>query len=330
MLERDTTGQNSLDVVTTDPAVSVSLVLPSGAEVTAAIAPAYGIAFTIVPNGAFSNVEIPSVLSLPGTHTLFQIQVALPSGSYQIKANASSANSSSGILATYFSSSTVGVTATTDAANYKVGDTVVISGLAFDGATPVTGATVTASVSTPINIAASSVLGNFQLVGQQAVNASLTDYSYSATLRNTSTAVQSVRAQAQTASLPAGIAVLNDTLVFGDISANTSATSLNTITIERNPNQPFDPATLPWNVTTPGTPVNVTRQTQGPSMPPPETEFILAHSRPQRPVLTRPCCQLREHRLPATAFRGRRPRSFKSPSRWPALCLSRIRSNPRG
>jgi hypothetical protein len=262
-LEGDTTGQNSFDVVTTDPAVLVSLILPSSVEVTTANAASLGFTFTSVPNGTFSNVEIPSVLSFPGTHTLIQVPAGQPSGTYQIKANASNANSSSGLLATYFSSSTVGVTATTDAANYKVGNTVIISGLVFDGATPVTSATVTAAVSAPTPLAGSTTVGNIQLVSQQAINSSLTDYSYSATVTNTGAAVQSVRGQAQTSSLPAGIAVLNDTLVFGDVNASASATSLNTITIERNPSQSFDPATLQWTVTTPGTPVNVTLADSG-------------------------------------------------------------------
>ena len=86
------------------------------------------------------------------------------------------------MLATYFSSSTVGVASTTNSANYKVGDTVILSGLVFDGATPIVGANATAAVSTPVPLGSQTSLGNYQLVGENSINSNLTDYSYSVTL----------------------------------------------------------------------------------------------------------------------------------------------------
>jgi hypothetical protein len=256
-VEGDTTGGNSFDVLTSDPGIGVSLILPSSLVVTSTNAASLGFTFTVLPNGTLSEVEIPSLLSQPGTHTVIQVPGGQPSGGYQIQANASSVSATSAVAATYFSSSTVGVTVTTDAANYQSGATVIISGLVFDGATPVTGATATAAISTPVSLASQATVGNIQQVSSQAISSTLTDYSYSATLTNTGAAVQMVTAQAQTANLPSGISVLNDTLVFGNVAANASAASTNTITIERNPSQSFDPTTLQWNVSTPGAPVNV-------------------------------------------------------------------------
>jgi hypothetical protein len=119
-----------------------------------------GFTFAIVPDGTNGNAEIPSALSLPGTHTSIQIPGGQPSGAYQIKANASAATDDVAVLATYFSSSTAATAVTTDAANYKVGDTVILSGLVFDGTTPITGATVTATVSAPVSLAAQTSLGS--------------------------------------------------------------------------------------------------------------------------------------------------------------------------
>jgi hypothetical protein len=151
------------------------------------------------------------------------------------------------MLATYFSSSTVGVASTTNSANYKVGDTVILSGLVFDGATPIVGANATAAVSTPVPLGSQTSLGNYQLVGENSINSNLTDYSYSVTLTNTGGAAQQVIAQlARTP--PDGVSVLIQTLVFGSVSATSSATSINTFTIERDPTQSFDPSTLQWNV----------------------------------------------------------------------------------
>jgi hypothetical protein len=252
-VEGDIEGNNSFDVATSDPSVIVSLILPSGTEVTSSNAASLGFSFTTVAAGTNDNVQSLTPMSFPGTHTVIQIPGGQPSGTYQIKANASSSTADSGIIATYFASSTVGVSATTDSANYAVNDTVIISGLAFDGTTPVTGATVTAAVSVPSSL--SATVGNFQLLTQQAVSAILTDYTYSATLTNSGPSAQTV--VAQLAALPSGVTVLSDTLIFGDVGANSSATSLNTITIESNPSQSFNPSTLQWNVTTPGTPTAV-------------------------------------------------------------------------
>ena len=86
-LEGDTTGLNAFDVATSDSGVAVSLILPSGTEVTSANASGLGFTFTIIPENASSD-EVPSVLALPGTHTLIQIPGGQPSGVYNIKANA--------------------------------------------------------------------------------------------------------------------------------------------------------------------------------------------------------------------------------------------------
>jgi hypothetical protein len=165
-VEGDTTGGNFIDVATSDPAVVVSLILPSAIEVTSANAASLGFIFTIVADGGFAGADVPSALSIPGTHTVIQIPGGQLSGVYSIKADATGANADSGMLATYFSSSTVRATATTNAATYKVGDTVILSGLVFDQATPIRGATVNAAVSARLPAAQTS-LGNYQLIGQQ-------------------------------------------------------------------------------------------------------------------------------------------------------------------
>jgi hypothetical protein len=261
-LEADTTGGNVFDAVTTDPTVSVSVVLPSNIEVTNANASSFGYTFTIVPSGTLPAIEIPSVFSLPGTHTVIQVPPGQASGVYNIKANASAASTDSAILATYFSSSSVGVATVTNSSNYKVGDTVVLSSLVFDGAAPVSGANITAAITAPVSLAGQTSLGNYQLVSQSAINANLTDYSYSATLANTGGAVRQVFAQLSGVP-PDGVTILNENLVFGDVSANSSAASQNTITIERDPNQPFDPSTLQWDVLAGGVPVNVALMDSG-------------------------------------------------------------------
>jgi hypothetical protein len=65
-VEADTTGNNFFDVATSDPAVVVSLIIPSGTEVTTANAASFGFTFSVVPNGTYAGAEIPSVFAVPG------------------------------------------------------------------------------------------------------------------------------------------------------------------------------------------------------------------------------------------------------------------------
>lgn len=194
-VEADSTGKNLFDVATSDAGVVVTLILPSGTEVNNANAASLGFGFSVTPAGSLNGSEIPSVFLIPGTHTVITIPAGQVSGVYKIKLDASAANTESGVFATYFSSSTVRTAATTSSANYRTGDTAILSALVFDGATPVTGASVNASVSAPVSLVGQTVVGNYQLVSQQAVNSNLTDFSYTATLTNSGGAVQGVQAQ---------------------------------------------------------------------------------------------------------------------------------------
>jgi aldose 1-epimerase len=158
-----------MHLATSDPGVAVSLILPS-ATVTSANAASLGFTFTVIPQGTVQP-DLPSMLSLPGTHTLIQVPAGQPSGTYQIGADATNVSTSAGIIATYYSSSNVRTAATTNSTNYKVGDTVVLSALVFDGMMPIAGANVNAALSTPVSLASQASIGNWQLVSQQTVNA---------------------------------------------------------------------------------------------------------------------------------------------------------------
>jgi hypothetical protein len=257
-VEGDTAGMNAFDVITSDPGVLVSLILPSGSEVTSANASGLGFTFTIIPEDSTPD-DVPSVLSLPGTHTIIEIPGGQPSGLYKIKADATSVSTTSGIIATYFPSSKVRAAASTNANTYKIGDTVVLSAFVFDSTTPITGASISAAVSTPLLLAGQASLGNYQLQNQQTVSQNLVDYTYSVTLTNTGAAVPEV--WASLSSRPDNVTVLTDTVPFGDIAAN-STTTVNMV-IERDPNISFDPSTLQWVLMSPGAVTNVTLQDSG-------------------------------------------------------------------
>jgi len=98
-VEGDTAGNNVFHVVTSDPGVIVSLILPSGTEITSSNAASLGFTYTVLPDGTGSDVD--SVFALPGTQTLIQIPGGQISGTYSIKANAATVNTDSVVIASY-------------------------------------------------------------------------------------------------------------------------------------------------------------------------------------------------------------------------------------
>jgi hypothetical protein len=251
-------GGDTLDVVTVDPGVVVTLIIPGGTEITAANAASQGFGYATSPDGSASDAEVPSFYTLPGSHTLFTFPASAPAGSYTIKADATGAAQYGGVLAAYTSSSAVVAGLVTDAPVYRVGDTVVLSGFVFDGTTPVTNAAVTASVSAPISLSGQAAIGGYSLISSVAADAGQTHYTYTASVTNTT--AQTLRTvMADTGPLPTSVGLADGgTLLFGDIAAGATAVSTNTFTISRDPNLAFNPTSLTWNVTTPGPPSQVT------------------------------------------------------------------------
>jgi subtilisin-like proprotein convertase family protein len=139
-------GSDLIDVVPSDSSVKVSLVLPNGTEVGEVNPDASGFTYAVIPEGAFRDSSFPMLFTLPGKHHLFLLPETAPTGTYQVKVNASTVNSTSAVLATYISRSPIRAGLLADAHEYRTGETVVLTGLLFNGSSPVTNATITALV----------------------------------------------------------------------------------------------------------------------------------------------------------------------------------------
>jgi subtilisin-like proprotein convertase family protein len=140
-------GSDLIDVVPSDPTVKVSLLLPNGTLIDAANPDAAGFTYAVMPDGAFRDSSVPMLFTLPGRHHLFILPETAPIGSYQVKVNASTVNTTSAVLATYISRSPIRAALITDAQEYRAGETVVLTGLLFNGSSPVTNAAITALIS---------------------------------------------------------------------------------------------------------------------------------------------------------------------------------------
>jgi uncharacterized protein (TIGR03437 family) len=154
MADPSSSGDDLFDINASDPAAVVSLILPSGLEVTAANSVALGFAFVMVPGGAFSSRMIPTPFAAPGIHILIRLPPGLPPGTYSVKLDGAAATAAFLATATYYSSSSVRTAVTTNGSSFRVGDSVVLSGLVFDGSAPVAGATMTARINDPTSAAA--------------------------------------------------------------------------------------------------------------------------------------------------------------------------------
>jgi Tol biopolymer transport system component len=150
-------GGDIFDIISNNPNAAISLVLPGGMEINATNAASLGFKYQIVADGTFTRSIFPSFLSAPGTHTVIKLPPSSMPGTYQVKVQSSPATSDYFVVASYYSSSPVKAALVTDFPQYPVGDTVVISGLLFDGKTPITGATVTAVIGDPSNLNAEPV-----------------------------------------------------------------------------------------------------------------------------------------------------------------------------
>lgn len=163
-------GDNLFDIATSHPGVVVSLILPFGVEVTSANAASLGYAFLLQTDQDNSIEDGSSIFSLPGTHTI------IGTGWGTIRRLRSLGQCQGGECnfrdyGDYFASSTVKAGALTDASSYKLADTVVLSGLVFDGNRPISGAAITAVVRAPMALSTQTSVGNYQLVSQQIVDA---------------------------------------------------------------------------------------------------------------------------------------------------------------
>lgn len=120
-------GGDTFDVVCPDPRAVVTLVLPSGTEVTAANAESQGIAHAVLATGAAPA----EVFALTGTHTLFTLGAGSLPGEYRLRIAAADAEVPA--IASYQSSSAVraGLAAGDD--TVPAGAPVNFTAAVFDG-----------------------------------------------------------------------------------------------------------------------------------------------------------------------------------------------------
>src|SRR5512136_2868916 len=88
----------------------------------------------------------------------------------------------------------------------------------------------------------SSTIGNYKLKSSARVTRTLFDFTYTADVTNSGPAVSNV--QASLTSTISSTQVIDGSLSFGDVDANSTKTSLDTFTIRQDRLVPFDPAKL--------------------------------------------------------------------------------------
>jgi hypothetical protein len=213
-----------------------------------------GCTYNIYAEGTFSSVPLGG-LSLVGTHVVITLGPAQPAGVYQVVADATTVSNDVLVKGAYYSTSAVRAGIATPDTQYAVGEWGVLSALVFDGSTPVTGATVTARVSTPQILNAQATLGNYSLVQQTDLDSETTEYEYRVTLSNSGAALSAVTAELVDSD-PA-IQVVMGMVFFGDVPENGSVVSGTTFTVRAAQGQTLSPSSFQWEIKSPGVPVDV-------------------------------------------------------------------------
>jgi len=246
------TSDDLFDILTSDPATRISVLLPNGTEIIPADGTsASGLTFVVytVPDDASDDAL--STLLIPGRHVVVQFSSAAAGGQYTVKAIGS--GNDSGLTVIYTPSSGPSVAAITDSSSYRLGDMVILSALVFNGTTPVTQASVQATIGGLLPV--QGTIGNYKLMNQLQISSTMTRYSYTAQL-TANAAASSVIATASNSEPQSKLVA--DTIWFGDVPASAPVTSQTFFTIERPTAEPFDPSTLQWRISSVATPTTVT------------------------------------------------------------------------
>ena len=248
-------GQETMDVLVGDPNVVISLILPGGSEITAANAASNGFSFlTYTTDGSGTSEDLWSPFSTSGTHTVIQFPAPAPAGVYAVQANAAAAQGDTAMIVMYYPSSTVSLGSVTDAGTYRQGDFVILSGLVFDGTTPIQNATVTAVAGTFLNL--NGTIGNYQLTNVTQINSTISQYTYSVQLTNAGAAANNVVASVSTTD--PNMTFVQDTVAFGSVGAGATVTGGNPFSFLYPTASSYSLSTLQWTVQAPGAPINVT------------------------------------------------------------------------
>jgi hypothetical protein len=259
-VDQPANGQDSIDVLTSDPNVVITLLLPNGTEITANNASSNGFIFTgYYSDGSVSSEAGLSPFLTAGTHTVIDFPAGTPSGVYSVKANASASQSDSAMTIIYYPSSTVALAAATDASTYVQGDLVILSGLLFDGQTPIQNASLTAIAGTFLPV--SGTVSNYQLASTTQLDSTFSLYTYSVQFTNSGTATNNVFGTV-VASDP-NMALVTDAVGFGSVAAGGTVTGSATFSFTYPTASQYDLSSLQWTVVAPDAPVNVTLADSG-------------------------------------------------------------------
>jgi len=143
----DSTSNGMFSIFSTQPQPTITLIDPNGTQIDGSNADALGFTYQKVPGGSlFLPDESDPV---PGATTLIVLPATAALGTYQLVVDGSQLTADSVISASYTSSFSIRAGVVSDASTYHLGNSVLLSALLFDGPTPITGASIPATIIDP-------------------------------------------------------------------------------------------------------------------------------------------------------------------------------------
>jgi hypothetical protein len=162
-------GGDLFDVYVGNPQVNISLVLPSSVEVNANNAASMGFVYVTAQITAPGKLDL-SIIGRVGNHVFITLPPAQSAGTYTVKADASAISADTAMNVAYLATSAVRAGLSPNSPLYRLGDTVVLSGVLLEDAAPITNAVATVNVWPTLHLQSQATVTNYRLVSQQQID----------------------------------------------------------------------------------------------------------------------------------------------------------------
>ncbi len=144
VVDTATTGGELIDVVSSDPAIVVSVIAPGGVTINSLTASSLGFQFfqqTVDPNSA----DGVTLFDVAGTHSVFVFPAGSSIGTYQVQADGSHIAAPALVSAMFASVSSISAGLSVSSLQVIAGSQITLLGALSNGGQPIVGATVQVS-----------------------------------------------------------------------------------------------------------------------------------------------------------------------------------------
>jgi hypothetical protein len=245
-------GTGTIVANATSSCAVITLVPPSGAEVTEANATGQGYTFGRITVSSESAIVLGPA-GLPGETWRFGLPESAVSGAYRVKVNATACSYTVVVNSTYLSPSRVQLAAISPTLPVNPGTEVDIAGILLDSGAPLTGGTVKAKIWAVYDVTPQVSFTNIRQVAARSIDSETTEVEYALDATNSGTPLEGVIGRPGTSNEQ--ILITTPGVAFGTMDTASTVSSGTTLIIRRPNGVSFDPSSITWTAEAMGAPV---------------------------------------------------------------------------